>query len=703
MIKRQDVLITKLLMKDKISIKDLTDEFRVSERTLRNDIQRLQEVIGEENLITISKGYIYIQDSERFQKEVQRTVKDSNFYKYRLSAEERQTVAIIMIICRADYTTTDYMADRLFVSRSTMSKEILEIKNKLAEEGIILEARTKKGYRILGDELQIRRLAYRLCIRLEQEDGIYSRLIDKVMQELVDGTYIRQSLLQYEEDYKLDFLDTAFKAIETYLLITVNRILQGNIIGSSPVTMENQFSKAALESLKKVLKKSGYEGKVTEEEVQSFNDILMDNFKIAGRDFAGDMEMVTTQMIIASFVWTVCMSLDIKERIGYQNYESLMEHIKSTIYHLRNNEYKTQNPLCEELEQMYPEIFEHVAENIKDIERMIGKKMEKDEISYIVMHIASALEVLKTEQQSVSALIICPAGLCTAMLLKVKLKSNFNINVEDIIPVHKLEKYDRSNIDMVISTVPLKDEMNMTIQINPLLYEKDIIKIQNYIKENHIREKKKNRQYKKEISRLLSYVEEYNKIISENDTIALFSSEEKLDRLNQKYKLTIEKTQGDQWFYKILRKEMMALDKQVDNWEEAICAAGKMLEETGHCSEKYTKKMIDLVCKNGPYIVFAPGVAIAHASPRDGAVSLGISFIRLKIPIEFGHEGNDPVKFVLAVSIPDENSYLSVFFHMVRCMANHEMQTLLFSAESKTDIINMIKFYEIQQFNKEQR
>ena len=89
---------------------------------------------------------------------------------------------------------------------------------------------------------------------------------------------------------------------------------------------------------------------------------------------------------------------------------------------------KTQNPLCEELEQMYPEIFEHVAENIKDIERMIGKKMEKDEISYIVMHIASALEVLKTEQQSVSALIICPAGLCTAMLLKVKLKSNFNIN-----------------------------------------------------------------------------------------------------------------------------------------------------------------------------------------------------------------------------------------------------------------------------------
>ena len=402
--------------------------------------------------------------------------------------------AIIMIICKEEYTTADYLAGRLFVSRSTMTKEIIEIKNRLAEEGIILEARTKKGYRICGDELQIRRLAYKLFKGLKHEEGIYSWLIEKVLQEKIEGAYIRQALLQYEADYKLDLLDTSFKAIETYLLITVIRILQGNIAGSSPVTSENQFSQAALELLQKVLKEFGYDGEVTEEEVQGFNEIFMDNFKISSQDSTTDIEMVTTQMIIASFVWTVCMSLDIKDRIGYQNYESLMEHIKSTIYHLRNNDYKTQNPLCEELEQMYPEIFEHVAENIKDIERMIGKKMEKDEISYIVMHIASALELLKAEKQEVSALIICPAGLCTAMLLKVKLKQNFNIYVEDIIPAHKLEKYDRSNIDMVIATVPLKDELDIAVQINPLLYENDIIKIQNYIKDKHIREKKKNRQ-----------------------------------------------------------------------------------------------------------------------------------------------------------------------------------------------------------------
>ena len=71
MIKRQDVLLTKLLMKDKISMKDLSEEFQVSERTLRNDIQRLQELTDGEELIVISKGFIHILDSEKFQKVVQ--------------------------------------------------------------------------------------------------------------------------------------------------------------------------------------------------------------------------------------------------------------------------------------------------------------------------------------------------------------------------------------------------------------------------------------------------------------------------------------------------------------------------------------------------------------------------------------------------------------------------------------------------------
>lgn len=702
MIKRQAIIITKLLMRDGFSLKDLAEEFQVSERTLRNDILTLQEYIGTDNLIQISKGHIYVTDTEKFQDAVRHIADSTDFYKYRLSAEERQTASIIMIILGSGYTTADFIARRLSVSRSTMSKEIIKIKNQLAVDGIFLEARTKKGYQITGDERRIRRLAYDLCTDKKKEEGIYSWLIDKILQEDLDSSYIRQALLQFEADYKFDLLDSSFKAIETYLFITVKRILHGHLAGTTEVIPNSHLQRATYDLLTKILTLYNCEKMVTEEEILSFNEIFLDNFKIAEQESFHDIETVTVQMIISSFVWTVCMRLDIKDKIGYRNYESLIEHIKSTIYHLQNNDYKTRNPLCEELEKMYPEIFDTVTQNIKDIEKLIGKKMERDEVSYIVMHIASAMEMLKMEQQSISALIICPAGLCTAMLLKVKLKQHFNIHVEDIIPAHKLEKYDRSNIDIIISTVPLSEEGDMWIQINPLLYEKDILKIQNYIDEHHIREKKKNLQHKREVSRILSYVEEYNKIISENDKTDLFSSEEKLNRLNHKYKLNLEKMQENQWFYHVLSEKMIELDVPVSGWQDAIAIAGRILEKSGYCTREYTQKMIDLVYKNGPYIVIVPGVAIAHASPHDGAKSLGISFIRLKHSVSFGHELNDPVKFVLAVSIPDENSYLSVFFHMVRCMANPEIQSLLLSTENKTDIINMIKFYEIHQFKEEQ-
>ena len=42
---------------------------------------------------------------------------------------------------------------------------------------------------------------------------------------------------------------------------------------------------------------------------------------------------------------------------------------------------------------------------------------------------------------------------------------------------------------------------------------------------------------------------------------------------------------------------MMTLDLIVNDWKEAIYAAGRMLEKVGHCSNKYTERMVELVRK----------------------------------------------------------------------------------------------------------
>ena len=92
-----------------------------------------------------------------------------------------------------------------------------------------------------------------------------------------------------------------------------------------------------------------------------------------------------------------------------------------------------------------------------------------------------------------------------------------------------------------------------------------------------------------------------------------------------------------------MSKDHIELNVRAANWQEAIYAAAKPLERSGAITKNYAEAMIASVHEYGPYIVLAPGVAIAHARPEDGVNELSVSFIQLAEPIPFGNPDNDPV------------------------------------------------------------
>ena len=97
----------------------------------------------------------------------------------------------------------------------------------------------------------------------------------------------------------------------------------------------------------------------------------------------------------------------------------------------------------------------------------------------------------------------------------------------------------------------------------------------------------------------------------------------------------------------LLNPGRVLLDVAVDNWVDAVRVAGQLLEEDGLVNADYTEAMITSVADNGPYIVLAPGFALAHARPSAAVLATAMSFVRLSDPIAFGHEANDPVRLVV--------------------------------------------------------
>lgn len=96
------------------------------------------------------------------------------------------------------------------------------------------------------------------------------------------------------------------------------------------------------------------------------------------------------------------------------------------------------------------------------------------------------------------------------------------------------------------------------------------------------------------------------------------------------------------------------------DWTAAVLLAGDLLVDLGVAGPEYGEACVASVRERGPYIVLAPGLALAHARPEEGATGTGVVLVRLGEPVVFGHPANDPVDLVLAFATADAEAHLDV-------------------------------------------
>jgi PTS system ascorbate-specific IIA component len=104
-----------------------------------------------------------------------------------------------------------------------------------------------------------------------------------------------------------------------------------------------------------------------------------------------------------------------------------------------------------------------------------------------------------------------------------------------------------------------------------------------------------------------------------------------------------------------IRVGAIALDR-----EHAIEMAGELLVASGRSTPEYTESMLDAVAENGPYIVIAPGIALAHGRPSEAVLEIGLSLVTLAEPVVFGNEANDPVRLVIGLCATDHSSHIDI-------------------------------------------
>ncbi|MFI8776113.1 PTS sugar transporter subunit IIA [Brachybacterium paraconglomeratum] len=137
----------------------------------------------------------------------------------------------------------------------------------------------------------------------------------------------------------------------------------------------------------------------------------------------------------------------------------------------------------------------------------------------------------------------------------------------------------------------------------------------------------------------------------------------------------------------LLSPSTILLDADAADWREAIRLSGELLVSTGATDPAYTEAMIRTVEEHGPYIVIAPGFALAHSRPDESVHRTGMSFVRLAEPIAFGNAANDPVTLVMALAAADSSAHREALAALAGVLADPARRSLLDAARTREDVL----------------
>lgn len=142
--------------------------------------------------------------------------------------------------------------------------------------------------------------------------------------------------------------------------------------------------------------------------------------------------------------------------------------------------------------------------------------------------------------------------------------------------------------------------------------------------------------------------------------------------------------------HELVTPDSICLNARARNWRSAIRVAGKLLINAGVGSPAYTDAMIKNVDEHGPYIVIAPGFAFAHAQAPGLVQRTGMAWVRLRKPVKFGNELNDPVTLIAALASADSTQHIQAMRQLITLVDNDQTRARLQTAADVQDFMAVL-------------
>ncbi|MBB6696518.1 BglG family transcription antiterminator [Clostridium algidicarnis] len=495
--KRQIILINKLLLEDKpITSKQLAFFVGVSVRTIKSDIVEINEKVENYHIHIMSKpreGYWIVIDkdadiaelSEVTDNKVIKRFDDTPKFNY-----ERINYIIKKLLVVDYHIKLEDLMDEIFISRSTLTQDLKEVKNLLSKFRLKVISRSNYGIIIEGSEFD-----KRLCIAeyfFHYNNSANYSIASENMFTFGKSKKEYDTILKFIKEvcdkYNIILSDFSLNNFTIHIFISLRRCTFYNYIKAENDLKENvkdsvEF-KAATELTKKL--EDYFEFMLPLGETIYYS-LHLKSKRISNEDQINSQEKERLKQCIVTIIEEVNSNFNINLESDKELYDYLYLHIAQMIIRLKNN-MSIRNPLAHDNLRRYLFATKITYTACMIIEKYYDIKIDINEFGYLVLYFNLALCKINSKKK-IRIGFLSGRGRPESTMYLNEITENFSQEKYEIRVLDKdqITNGDYKDTDLLVSTYTFKVPSNVTsITIENDCYIDKIRKAVNEIQVNNL-------------------------------------------------------------------------------------------------------------------------------------------------------------------------------------------------------------------------
>lgn len=461
--------------KDYLTSKELAILSGVSQKTIQNKMKTIREEIlpfGAEVQMKKGSGFrLQIMNQDTFRQYLQEEPMINK------ADEDRFYQILQELLFAHDYIKAEQLCESLYISKSTLTYELNEIRKYLKQFNLNLEQKPYYGLKIQGNEFYLRLCMADLFINR-------SDLISTQEHSELNIAYLKALLSECLKNKQYDMSDASLDNLAIHIHVAAQRITHGILIDIDKNLLEVPSDAVVMEIANTIADKLQEAFHITMPPGEIvYLAVHLDGKRVYHEQ---DVQVITPQInnMVDEILDAIKeeKKIDLREDLDLRMMLAL--HMVPLYTRVKYNMI-LRNPLLDEIKLHLLDAYEVAICACDCIQKDIHVKLSEDEISYFALHFDIAIHRQKENIEKKNILIVCSSGKASAQLLEYKFKSHFSLYIQQLrtCKLSDLAQIDMTAFDVIFTTINIPQKLPIPVfEVQYLLGKEDIEKITKILK-----------------------------------------------------------------------------------------------------------------------------------------------------------------------------------------------------------------------------